>query len=284
MSSGSVLDAAAGDAERSFELYRELLQVPSVWGDARELRRAADLLGGALSDAGLDVQLPDSGTPEMPMLLARLPGRGAGRRCCSPATWRSIRHRNRGRSTRGPPRSVMAACYGQGAADMKGGTAGMCAAAAVLGRSGAELPGDLVVLAVPNHFEGGEGTRKAVREGLRTDAAIVCEPTDLEVVTGQRGILYLEITVRGRAAHTTALRLGVNAIERAARVVAALGAMTDARCSRGPGRRRTDGERGHGGGRPRSQPRARALQAGPWTSVSLPSRLPTTSYATCERP
>ena len=78
LSSASVLDATASDAERSFELYRELLQVPSVWGDARELRRAADLLGGALSDAGLDVQLPDSGTPEMPMLLARLPGRAGG--------------------------------------------------------------------------------------------------------------------------------------------------------------------------------------------------------------
>jgi acetylornithine deacetylase/succinyl-diaminopimelate desuccinylase-like protein len=115
--------------------------------------------------------------------------------------------------------------YGQGAADMKGGTTAMCAAATVLGRSGVELPGDLVVLAVPNHFEGGEGTRKAVREGLRADAAIVCEPTDLEVVTGQRGILYLEITVRGRAAHTTALRLGVNAVERAARLVSALGSM-----------------------------------------------------------
>ena len=65
---------AATEAERSLELYRELLRVPSVWGDARELSRAADLLGGELSDAGLDVRLPDSGTPGMPMLLARLRG------------------------------------------------------------------------------------------------------------------------------------------------------------------------------------------------------------------
>ena len=102
----------------------------------------------------------------------------------------------------------------------------MCAAAAALGRAGAELPGDLVVLAVPNHFEGGEGTRKALRDGLHADAAIVCEPTDLAVVTGQRGILYLEVTVRGRAAHTTALQIGVNAIGRAARVVGQLSQMT----------------------------------------------------------
>ena len=72
-----MLEMAASEAERSLELYRELLRVPSVWGDARELRRAADLLGGELSGAGLDVRLPDSGTPGMPMLLARLRG-GAG--------------------------------------------------------------------------------------------------------------------------------------------------------------------------------------------------------------
>jgi acetylornithine deacetylase/succinyl-diaminopimelate desuccinylase-like protein len=225
VSAESILSSAAADEGRSLELYRELLQVPSVWGDARELTRAANLLAEALRDAGLYVQLPASGTPGMPMLLARLGGRRGG-----PSLLLA------GHMEVYPPSQSWTLdpwaatvrdgrVYGQGAADMKGGTAAMCAAAAVLGGSSAELPGDLLLLAVPNHFEGGEGTRKALREGLRANAAIVCEPTDLAVVTGQRGILYLEITVPGRAAHTTALRLGVNAIERAARVIAALGSM-----------------------------------------------------------
>ena len=195
--------------------------------------RAADLLAGALRDAGCDVSLKDSGTPGMPMLQARLRGRRGG-----PALLLA------GHMEVYPPSESWTLdpwaatvrdgrVYAQGAADMKGGTAGMCAAAAVLGRAGVDLPGDLIVLAVPNHFEGGEGTRKAVREGLHADAAIVCEPTDLLVVTGQRGILYLEITVRGRAAHTTALRIGVNAIERASRIALALHAM---------GERDSDGE------------------------------------------
>lgn len=225
MTATQILEMAATEAERSLELYRELLRVPSVWGDARELSRAADLLGGELSGAGLDVRLPDSGTPGMPMLLARLRG-GAGPTLLLAGhievyppsqSW-----------TLDPWEATVrdGRVYGQGAADMKGGTAGMCAAAAALGRAGAELPGDLMVLAVPNHFEGGEGTRKALRDGLHADAAIVCEPTDLAVVTGQRGILYLEVTVRGRAAHTTALQIGVNAIGRAARVVDQLSQMT----------------------------------------------------------
>lgn len=225
MSDEAILARAADDCAHSLELYRELLKVRSVWGDARELRRAAELLGAELHDAGLEVELMDSGTPDMPMLLARLPGAPAGPSLLLAGHMEVYPPSE---SWTLDPWSATVSdgrVYGQGAADMKGGTAAMCAAAAVLGRSGVELPGELVVLAVPNHFEGGEGTRKAVRDGLLTDAAIVCEPTDLEVVTGQRGILYLEITVRGRAAHTTALRVGVNAVERAARVVAALGSM-----------------------------------------------------------
>lgn len=234
MNGEAILARAADEAARSLALYRGLLRVPSVWGDVGELRRAAKLLAAALRDSGLEVELRGSGTPGMPMLLAHLSGARdgsslllAGHMEVYPPSeswtldpWAATVRDGR--------------IYGQGAADMKGGTAAMCAAAAVIGRSGIELPGDLMVLAVPNHFEGGEGTRKAVREGLRADAAIVCEPTDLEVVTGQRGILYLEITVRGRAAHTTALRLGVNAIDRAARVVATLHSMQMCDCKGDP--------------------------------------------------
>ena len=178
VSDQSILATAAKDVDRSLELYRELLQVPSVWGDARELRRAADLLAGALRDAGCEVSLKDSGTPGMPMLQARLRGRRGG-----PALLLA------GHMEVYPPSESWTLdpwaatvrdgrVYAQGAADMKGGTAGMCAAAAVSGRAGVDLPGDLIVLAVPNHFEGGEGTRKAVREGLTpTPRSCASRPT-----------------------------------------------------------------------------------------------------------
>jgi acetylornithine deacetylase/succinyl-diaminopimelate desuccinylase-like protein len=222
MSDAALLQLAETASESSLALYRDLLRIPSVWGDAPRLSEAADFLAGELRDAGLDVELPESGTDGMPMVLARLRGRAGG-----PSLLLA------GHMEVYPPSESWeldpwgatvrdGRVYGQGAADMKGGTAGMTAAAVILGRNGVELPGDLVLLAVPNHFEGGEGTRKALRDGLEVDAAIVCEPTGLAVVTGQRGILYLTITVHGRAAHTTALDIGVNAIERAARIIEAL--------------------------------------------------------------
>ncbi len=131
MNSGQILAAAASDTGRSLDLYRDLLQVRSVWGDEQELSRAAELLAGVLNDAGLEVQLPNSGTPGMPMLLARLRGRAGGPTLILAGHMEVY-----------PPSQSWTLdpwgatvrdgrVYGQGAADMKGGTAGMCAAAAV---------------------------------------------------------------------------------------------------------------------------------------------------------
>ena len=199
--------------------------MPSVWGDARELTRAADLLAGALRDAGCDVSLKDSGTPGMPMLQARLRGRGGG-----PALLLA------GHMEVYPPSESWTLdpwaatvrggrVYGQGAADMKGGTAGMCAAAAVLGRAGVDLPGDLIVLAVPNHFEGGEGTRKACARGSTpTPRSCASRPTCSWSPVSE-GSCTSRSPFAGVPRHTTALRIGVNAIERASRIALALHAM-----------------------------------------------------------
>lgn len=220
-----LLDLADRERDRTVGFYRQLVRIPSVWGDAVELTRAAELLESALTEAGFAVELADSGTDGMPMVIARLRGSGGGRSLVF-----------NGHMEVYPPSLSWTldpfggelregSVYGQGAADMKGGTAAMTMACRLLGLSGVRLRGDIALLAVPNHFEGGEGTRKAIREGLTADCAINCEPSGLAVLTGQRGILYLTITTRGRAAHTAALDIGVNAIERAAKVIGALGTM-----------------------------------------------------------
>ncbi len=229
-----LVDAVDAERETLIEFYRDLVRIPSIWGHAEPLARAADLIAERLIEAGFETELPDSGTKGMPMVLARRPGSGGGRSLLF-----------NGHMEVYPPSESWTVepfggeisdgrLYGQGSADMKGGTAAMVMAAWLLGRHDAPLEGDLYVLAIPNHFEGGEGSRKAVRDGLMTDAAVICEPTELRVVTGQRGILYLKITTTGRAAHTTATEIGVNAIERMARVIIALGEMTAKNAAREP--------------------------------------------------
>lgn len=195
-----------------------LLRIPSVWGDAAALTTAAQYLAGHLDEVGVDAALPFSGTAGMPNLLARWGGNDEtavifnGHMEVYPPSQSWTRDPFGGEISDGR-------IYGVGVSDMKAGTAALAMALKMLAQAGIALRRDVVMLGVPNHFEGGEGTRQALRDGLRAEFAINGEPSGLKVLTGQRGIAYVEVTVHGRAAHTTALDIGVNAVDRAARVV-----------------------------------------------------------------
>ncbi|GAC1476800.1 MAG: ArgE/DapE family deacylase [Gemmatimonadaceae bacterium] len=110
--------------------------------------------------------------------------------------------------------------YGRGSADMKGGIAAMCAAAARALRDG--LAGEVVIAAVVDEEYESLGTRALVDWGIRTDAAIVTEPTQLAIMPAHRGFVWVEIAVRGRAAHGSRYDLGVDAIRGAALLMAEL--------------------------------------------------------------
>jgi len=105
--------------------------------------------------------------------------------------------------------------YGRGAVDMKGGMAAAAVAVCRVAASGRELQGDIVFAAVAGEETDSSGAEKFVahREGLPEFAGVVVpEPTGLAVVTAHRGLLWLEVTTKGKAAHSSTPHLGVNAI------------------------------------------------------------------------
>lgn len=110
--------------------------------------------------------------------------------------------------------------YGRGSSDMKGGVAAMCAAAVRAASQG--LPGELIVAAVVDEEFESIGTRTLVQEGIRADAAIVTEPTGLAIDPAHKGFSWIEVAVRGRAAHGSRYQIGVDAIQHAGLVLAEL--------------------------------------------------------------
>ena len=109
--------------------------------------------------------------------------------------------------------------HGRGAYDMKGGVAAAllaCRDATALG-----LAGDVVVAAVDEEHAS-VGVREVLRH-VRADAAIVTEPTELEVAIAHRGFVWIEIEVRGRAAHGSRPHLGVDAIAHAGPILTGIG-------------------------------------------------------------
>ncbi|NQS88852.1 M20 family metallopeptidase [Patescibacteria group bacterium] len=112
--------------------------------------------------------------------------------------------------------------WGRGAADMKAGLAGMIYTLITLKRAGIKLKGDLILSGVIGEENINEGTQHLVEKNLKCDMAIVGEPTNLKIVIAHKGIEWLEITVKGKAAHAGIPEKGVNAIVNAARLICAL--------------------------------------------------------------
>jgi succinyl-diaminopimelate desuccinylase len=105
--------------------------------------------------------------------------------------------------------------FGRGAADMKGGLAAAVTAICRIAESGVELAGDIVFLGAAGEETDSAGANRFIdQEDRLPDLAgiIIPEPTGFAVVTAHRGLLWLQITTKGKAAHSSAPQLGVNAI------------------------------------------------------------------------
>ncbi len=105
--------------------------------------------------------------------------------------------------------------YGRGSADMKGGTAAAVTAIREVVESGVKLAGDIVFVGCAGEETDSCGAKKFVdgwADG-KPAGVVIPEPTDFEVVTAHRGMLWLEVVTSGKAAHGSQPQLGVNAID-----------------------------------------------------------------------
>lgn len=108
--------------------------------------------------------------------------------------------------------------HGRGSADMKGGIAAMAFAIHSLKAIGFEPAGRVISVSVPDEETSGpRGTVALCRAGLiERDALgmLTMEPTSGVIWNGNRGVISLRITVRGRPAHVGVHYRGVNAFQK----------------------------------------------------------------------
>jgi acetylornithine deacetylase len=187
--------------------------VPGGAGETEIARAVADEMRAAF----LDVVLTEA-APGRPNVVGVLEGRARGRclMLCGHLDTVGVM----GMTAPFDPVVADGRLYGRGAQDMKGGLAAMLGTARAIASKG--LPaGRLVVAAVADEEHGSLGAEALVRE-WSADAAIVGEPTDLDVVVGHKGFSCVEITTHGRAAHGSRPDEGRDAILRMGRVLGRL--------------------------------------------------------------
>jgi acetylornithine deacetylase len=156
--------------------------------------------------AGLDVEIVET-RPGRPSVIAAARGTGGGRGLLLNAHLDTVGVV--GMDEPFEPRIDGDRLFGRGSYDMKAALAAILLVAAELARD--PVAGDVIVTAVADEEVGSIGT-EAVLERVRADAAVVVEPTELQVAVAHRGFWGFEIETAGVAAHGSRPDLGVDAI------------------------------------------------------------------------
>ncbi|MCY3822642.1 MAG: M20 family metallopeptidase [Nitrospinae bacterium] len=118
--------------------------------------------------------------------------------------------------------------WGRGSCDMKGGiSAGLAAMASLKKRidGGAKAKGTVRCCMVVDEESGAMiGTEAAIASGHINpdDIVISCEPTELALVTAQKGAMWFELIFSGKSAHAATPHMGADAIHAASHAVVAL--------------------------------------------------------------
>ncbi len=108
--------------------------------------------------------------------------------------------------------------YGRGSSDMKSGIASCIAAAHSLLDSNQKADGEVFLAFVVGEEYLSMGTEALLRK-FKADAAIVGEPSNLELGLAHKGFVWLEVEIFGKPAHGSVPEVGVDAIEKASKLV-----------------------------------------------------------------
>ncbi|MGA2915934.1 MAG: M20 family metallopeptidase [Sedimentisphaerales bacterium] len=104
---------------------------------------------------------------------------------------------------------------GRGSCDMKAGLTAAAIAITEIFKSKIKLNGDIIFSATAGEETDSCGVKKFLKtfkNKYRLCGIIVPEPTDFHLVTAHRGLIWLEITTKGKSAHSSMPQLGINAI------------------------------------------------------------------------
>jgi acetylornithine deacetylase len=209
----------------AIRLLRELVAInsvnPTLVPGAPGEAEVADAIAAEMRRIGLDVHTQRV-APGRPNTIGVLEGRRKGRTlmfCGHVDTVGVV-----GMAEPFTPIERDGRLYARGAQDMKSGVAAMISAARQISESGGLDAGRLVIAAVVDEEHSSIGADALVKE-WRADAAVVTEPTELEITIGHKGFAWVEVEVIGKAAHGSRPKEGEDAILRMGRVLTRLEAV-----------------------------------------------------------
>jgi acetylornithine deacetylase len=213
------------EREQIRKLVADMVAIPSVNSlddppdNVRGESRLAAFIEMVLRNAGISCELREA-APGRSSIVARIPGES------DEAIWFDAHIDTvSGEGMQFDPFSPRIEgdiLYGRGSADNKGSAAAMMAALMGIAQSGVRPPLTVIFSGTADEEFRMRGLLSLLDAGITAKAAIVGEPTDLQVIVAHKGVARFKIITAGKAAHSSRPDLGVNAIYRMGKVIQAL--------------------------------------------------------------
>jgi acetylornithine deacetylase/succinyl-diaminopimelate desuccinylase family protein len=220
-----MIDELFSELDRSYTLHilEDMIRIDSIVGRERKL---AEYLYEQLKILSLPCEMQQV-EPGRFNVYARLAGKAPGRRLNFNGHLDTVPVCEGWDTDPFTPVLKDGRLYGLGACDMKGGIACILSMFKAFVESGYPFQGELSFSGVIDEEAYSKGARAMLDTDLAgCDAIVLAEPYSGDegkpIPLGITGKVLYDLTVRGHAAHGFSPHLGINAIEQAARIIAAL--------------------------------------------------------------
>lgn len=207
------------DLDELTNLLKNLVKInsvnPHLDSEAEGEATIADYLGDYLRKMGLQVFF-QSITIGRKNVIGILKGKGGGKTLMLNAHTDTVSLENMTNPL--TPLIIDGKLYGRGSYDMKGGLVSCIMAIDSIIKSGNELKGNVLLALVADEEFSSVGTEELLKE-FSADSAIICEPTNSEIIIAHKGFVWANIEIFGKAAHGSRPNEGIDAIVKAGKVL-----------------------------------------------------------------
>ena len=183
-------------------LAQKLIRIPSdeIAGE----QEVCEYLSDILKSLGMKVRLQEV-LPKRPNIIAEVLGGNNGKSIMFNGHIDTVPIGNIEKWNTDPYKAIIKdnKLFGRGATDMKGSIASMIIAIKYIMNNVENFNGKIIFTGVMAEETTGLGTQKVVEEKIKTDMAIVGEPSDEKIYRAHKGTLWFNIFTYGKLEHSS---------------------------------------------------------------------------------
>ncbi len=183
-------------------LAQELIRIPSdeITGE----QEVCEYLSDILKSLGMKVRLQEV-LPKRPNIIAEVLGGNNGKSIMFNGHIDTVPIGNIEKWNTDPYKAIIkdSKLFGRGATDMKGSIASMIIAIKYIMNNVENFNGKIIFTGVMAEETTGLGTQKVLEENIKTDMAIVGEPSDEKIYRAHKGTIWFNIFTYGKLEHSS---------------------------------------------------------------------------------